>query len=452
MIRRLVAYWRLHSVPILLVLACLGFYYVFAFLLQREDTIRLLALYAALFFICFKLIQFEKWNLKFLLVSGLLFRLVFLCTLPSLSQDFYRFIWDGRLLLAGINPYLYSPDELMLTDPALSTLTELHNGMGTLSARHYSNYPPLNQLFFALAAFLGGKGVAGPVIVMRAIILAADLGVLYFGRKLLMKLNCSPHLIFWYFLNPLIIIELSGNLHFEGVMLFFFIWGLFLAISSRWYWAAVVYACSIALKLVPLIVLPLFISYFGFRKSLRFFGIVALTILLFVLPFAAPGAADNYSSTLGLWFSNFEFNAGFYNLVKEIAGLFDIRPWELIKTYGKIIPVIILALVLAFTFFRENKKPQVLLGSMLGVLSCYYLLSPTVHPWYIISLVLLCIYTDFRFPLFWSAVVVFSYSAYTLPDYPENLWLLAIEYFVVIGMMFYEIIRIRGDFFSIRKN
>lgn len=450
---RLVAYWRLHSVSILLLLACLGFYYVFAFLLQREDTIRLLSLYAALFFICFKLIQFEKWNLRFLLAAGLLFRLVFLFEWPNLSQDFYRFIWDGRLILAGINPYLHTPDELMsLADPAVSSLTELYNGMGSLSARNFSNYPPLNQLFFALAAFIGGKGITGPILAMRLIIITADLGVLYFGRKLLLKLNRSPHLIFWYFLNPLVIIELTGNLHFEGVMLFFFIWSLYLAIGMRWGWAAIVYACSVALKLIPLIFLPLFITHFGFRRSIKFFLLIALAILLISLPFAVPGVAGNYGSTLGLWFSNFEFNAGLYNLVKKTAVLFDSKPWELIKAYGKIIPFLTIALVLVFTFFRNNRQPQILLGSMMWVLSCYYLLSPTVHPWYVITLVLLCIYTDFRFPLFWSAVVVLSYSAYANPDYQENLWLLAVEYFVVIGMMLYEIIRIRGDFFSIRKN
>lgn len=453
MIPRLVAYWRLHSIPILLLLACLVFYYVFAFLLQREDTIRLFSLYAALFFICFKLIQFEKWNLKFLLAGGLLFRLVFLFEWPNLSQDFYRFIWDGRLILAGINPYLHTPEQLMsLADPAVSSLIELYNGMGKLSADNFSNYPPLNQFFFALAALIGGKGITGPILAMRLIIITADLGVLYFGRKLLLKLNRSPHLIFWYFLNPLIIIELTGNLHFEGVMLFFFIWGLYLAIGKQRSKAAIVYACSIALKLVPLIFLPLFITHFGFRRSIKFFLVIALTILLISLPFTAQGVAENYGNTLHLWFSNFEFNAGIYNLVKKTAVLFDLKPWELIKTYGKITPLLTVVLVLVFTFFRNNRNPQILLGSLMWILSCYYLLSPTVHPWYIVSLVLLCIYTDFRFPLFWSAVVVLSYSAYAHPEYQENLWLLVVEYLVVIGMMLYEIIRIRGDFFSIRKN
>jgi len=450
---RLTAYWRLHSIPILLAGTCIAFYYIFAGLLERSDSVQLLALYAALFFLCFKLIQFEKWNFRFLLICGLLFRLAFLCSWPNLSQDFYRFIWDGRLLLAGINPYRYTPDELItMAHPVLSQLNGLYEGMGALSAGHYSNYPPLHQLLFAMAVFLGGKGITGPLLVFRCINLLADLGILIIGRKLLIKLNLSPHLIFWYFLNPLVIIELSGNVHFEGVMCFFFIWALYLTFFSRWYWAAIVYALSVVTKLVPLIFLPLFFSYYGFGKSMRFYALTLLASLAFILPFLAPGAIDHYGETLGLWFSNFEFNAGIYNLIKEAGRLFHIRPWELIKNYGKVFPVFTLGILIVFTLFRRNQRPKVFLGSMMWVLAMYYLLSPTVHPWYILPLVLLCAFTEFRFPLFWSAVIMLSYTAYAQPETSEILSLLAVEYIVVIGMMLYEIYRQREDFFSIRKN
>lgn len=451
MIRRLIAYWRLHKIPIFLLLASLSFYYVFACKLERSDFIRLLTLYAALFFFCFKLIQFEKWNLKFLLTAGLLFRLAFLLAVPNLSQDFYRFIWDGRLLLAGINPYLYTPNELLLREVLpIAQATELHSGMGPLSARHYSNYPPLNQLFFALGAFLGGKSILGNLMAMRLLILLADLGILYLGRKLLQRVNRSPHLIFWYFLNPLVIIELSGNLHFEGVMLFFFLWALYLATSRRWVWSAVLYALSISMKLVPLVFLPLFISGFGWKKSLGYYAVIALSAGLLAFPFLAPGVAANYSATLGLWFSNFEFNAGMYNLVREIGLYFDARPWELIKIYGKITPFLVLGFVLVLTFLYKDRQPLPF-NRMLWVLTLYYLLSPTVHPWYLIFLVLLAIYTDFRYPLFWSAVCILSYAAYANPNFEENKMLLLVEYIVVYGMMLYEIVRLRGEYFTIRK-
>ena len=453
MASRVSSYWNLHKFSILLVLASILFYTSFAYDLVRTDFIKLISLFFALFFLSFKLIQFEKWNFNFLLISGILFRLIFLMAEPNLSQDFYRFIWDGELILSGMNPYLQTPDTIMENgEILLANASELHKGMGSLSARHFSNYPPLNQLLFAISVFLGGKSIMGSLIVMRSIIILADIGIYYFGKKLLRHLNRSPHLIFWYFLNPLIIIELTGNLHFEGVMLFFFVWGLCLLSADKWLFAAIAFACSISIKLVPLMFLPLFISYFGFRKSIKFYAALGLIILLGILPFYSPQFFNNYSNTVGLWFSNFEFNAGLYNLIKQIAIKFDVKPWELIKTYGKLVPYIMIGFVLTLTFLRDNKKISVLISSMFWIMALYYFLSSTVHPWYIIFLVGLTVYTDYRFPLVWSLVIILSYSAYDNPGFKENLGYLLIEYLIVFGFMAYEIYKLKGQKLLIHKN
>jgi len=453
MASRISSYWNLHKFSFLLVLASLLFYTSFAYDLVRTDFIKLISLFFALFFLCYKLIQFEKWNFNFLLVSGILFRLIFLMVEPNLSQDFYRFIWDGELVRSGINPYLQTPDSIMANgEILLANAQELHNGMGSLSARHFSNYPPLNQLLFAISVFLGGKSIMGSLIVMRSIILLADIGIYYFGKKLLRHLNRSPHLIFWYFLNPLIIIELTGNLHFEGVMLFFFIWGLCFLSANKWLFAAIVFACSISVKLVPLMFLPLFVTYFGFMKSIKFYVALGITILLCLLPFYSIEFFNNYANTVGLWFSNFEFNAGLYNIIKQIAVKFDAKPWELIKTYGKLVPYIVIGFVLLLTFFRDNKKLSVLISSMLWVLALYYFLSSTVHPWYIIFLVGLTVFTEYRFPIAWSLVIILSYSAYENPEFKENLGFLLIEYLIVFGFMAYEIYKLKGQKLRIHKN
>lgn len=438
-------YIKLHKLPILLALLSLPLYYTFAYHLDRTDFIKLLTLFIALFFICFKLIQFEKWNFKFLLITGIFFRLIFLYAEPNLSQDFYRFIWDGELARHFINPYLQVPNTL-IEQPNLiiANAKELHQGMGGLSARHFSNYPPLNQIIFALAALLGGKSILGSIVVMRVLIIGADIGIFYFGRKLLKNINRSPHLIFWYFLNPLVLIELTGNLHFEGVMLFFFIWALYLLSVHKWQWAAVIYSCSIAVKLVPLLFLPLFLKHFKLRRAIAFYAIVGATCLLFLTPFYDSEFVSNYSKTIGLWFSNFRFNAGLYGAIEQIAVQFDAKPWEFIKSYGKITPIITIIVVLLFTFLRKNQKLPVLLSSMLWVLTIYYFMSATVHPWYIIFLVVLALFTEFRFPLFWSMVIILSYYAYSRTDFKENGWLLAIEYISVYAVMIYEIIMHRN--------
>ena len=446
-------YWKLHKVPILMALLGAILYYTFAFQLERTDFIKLLTLFAASFFLCLKLIQFEKWNLKFLLVVGVIFRLIFLITEPNLSQDYYRFIWDGHLVGNFINPYLEVPNNLITqSDLVIPNAQLLYESMGSLSAKHFSNYPPLNQLLFAIAALLGGKSIMGSVLVMKTMIILADIGILYFGRKLLKNLNQSPHLIFWYFLNPLVIIELTGNLHFEGVMLFFFVWSLYLLSVKKWRLAAIPYALSICVKLVPLLFLPLFLKHLGFKKSITFYIIIGASCLLMFAPFYSSEFIANYSETVGLWFSNFEFNAGIYNAIKQIAIQFDGKPWELIKTYGKITPIITVLVVLLFTFLRDNQKIAVLITSMLAILTLYYFMSATVHPWYIIFLVVLGIFTRYKFAVLWSATVILSYYAYSRIDFKENLGLIAVEYISVYAFLIYEIFNSKEQFVIFRKN
>ncbi len=442
---RVITYWNLHKVPVLLALLSLGFYSVFAYHLERTDFIKLLSIFVALFFLCFKLVQFEKWNFKFILATGIIFRLVFLIAEPNLSQDFFRFIWDGELVRHFINPYLQVPNTLIeQSDLVIANAHELYNGMGSLSAKHFSNYPPLNQFIFAIASLFGGKSILGSIIVMRCIIILSDIGIFYFGRKLLKNINQSPHLIFWYFLNPLVIIELTGNLHFEGVMLFFFVWSLYLLSVHKWKWAAVIYACSISVKLVPLLFLPLFLKHFKFKKAVLFYGIIGMTSVLLFVPFYDAEFVNNYSKTIGLWFSNFEFNAGLWNVVKKIGIQFEAKPWELIKTYGKITPIITIIVVFLFTFLRKNQKLQQLLTSMLWVLTLYYFMSATVHPWYVIFLVVLTAFTKYRYAFIWSSAIVLSYYAYSLADFNENMWLLAIEYSTVFSFLIYELIAYRN--------
>ncbi|WP_034260782.1 hypothetical protein [Altibacter lentus] len=437
-------------IPLLFAGLSVIFYSVFAYDLERWDFARLGLLYAALFFLAYKLIQVGRGNYWWLVGFGVAFRLVFMGGLPNLSQDFYRFLWDGRLLAQGLSPYLFTPESYMQLPSSFAAeipqATELYKGMGSLNASHYSNYPPMNQLFFAIAAAISGSSIIGSVITLRLLLIVADLGILFIGQRLLKRLALDSYVIFWYFLNPFVIIELTGNLHFEGAMLFFLILFLYLLYRGLWQWAAAAMAVSISVKLIPLLFLPILFKWFqtgtsrtkGVMQLLLFYGIVLGAVLLSFLPFLSSEFISNFSATIGLWFQNFEFNASVYYIIRWIG--FETVGWNIIGTAGKILPIIVFIVIILLTFLRKHSLIPQLCAGMLWAVSAYLLLATTVHPWYIATPLLLCLFTPYRFPIVWSVLVVVSYTAYGAEGFQEKLGWVAIEYVVVIGYAAWEVI------------
>ncbi|MBT8245945.1 MAG: mannosyltransferase [Winogradskyella sp.] len=444
---------KYNKTPLVCVLLSLILYATFAYDLVRTEATKLVLLYLLLFVIAYILKKSAGFNFAFLVLASVLIRLIFLPVIPNLSQDFYRFIWDGRMLFEGFNPYLYTPESFIQNKEfPIAQAQELYMGMGALSASHFTNYPPINQLCFYIAALFSGKSITGAIITLRLLIIAADIGTLYFGKKLLKALKLPSSRIWFYILNPFIIIELIGNLHFEGVMIFFLIWSLYLLYSCKWKLAAVILACSISVKLIPLMFLPIFVGWFWKKKKdssttlrmtnlILFYIIVIGTSIILFLPFFSLDFINNYSKTVGLWFSNFEFNASIYYIAREIG--YWITDYNEIKTMGKILPVIALLIILYLSFFKRNTDVPKLVSSILLAFTCYLFLSTTVHPWYIATLVVLCVFTRYRFPLVWSVVIVLSYLSYLnigTADKSENLWIIAIEYAIVFLVFIWEVI------------
>ncbi len=432
--------------------------YAVFFSLSRKQFLETLFLYS-LIFICFitlykvckkgyalnyRLLP-TKWSgrvfdsdvLLSVLFIGVCLRLTLLTYTPNLSQDFFRFIWDGHQLLNGYNPYLYLPDEVILTDSShIPNATYLHVKMGELSSGHYTNYPPLNQLLFAIAAFLGGKSIVATMVWMRVIIICADIGVFVFGVKLLKLLGKSTYPILLYFLNPFVIIELTGNLHFEGVMAFLMLVSVYFLFTSMRLKSALFLGYGILLKLLPLISLPLLFRKLKLKNAFRYYLFVTLIILLGFLPFYSSELIEKYASSVGLWFGNFEFNASVFYIFRAIG--FEITGYNIIQIAGKVLPVITLFSVLGIGFFRKNEVPEVLLTSIVFSFFIYLLFSTTVHPWYLTLPLLFSVFTRYRFMIVWSFVVFLSYFAYSNDTYTENMWFILLEYSTVLVMFVYE--------------
>ena len=412
-------------------------YALWAYDLERFEHFTLLTLYSVLFGCYYLILRQVKIKEQHLTYLALALRLVFIAAIPNLSQDFYRFIWDGRLILSGLNPYLTTPDNLMISQPNLfPQMKTLFEGMGALSAGHYSNYPPLHQLPFILAAIISKHSILGSVVILRLLLIGADIGILFFGKKLLRKLQLPTMNIYWFILNPLVIVELTGNLHFEGLMLFFFVMALYYVHTQKWHLAALTMALSIAVKLVPILSLPLFLNKLGWKKSIRFYLTVGIVFMLLFAPFLKDNFFENYSATIGLWFSKFEFNASFYYLLNW--GVETILNFELIHSMG-IIVVSFIGLQIIYQLLQNKTKTTALITTVLWVFTGYYLISTTVHPWYIISLLLLSIFTPFKFAKVWSYTLILSYFAYHQFSVNETWYMLCLEHVPVISILIWEL-------------
>ncbi|EAR11791.1 hypothetical protein PI23P_01265 [Polaribacter irgensii 23-P] len=425
-------------------------YGVFAYSLERSDFTTLCVLWFALFAIFYILLRQKNNTFCMLAVAAILFRLIFLFAIPNLSQDFYRFIWDGRMLLNGFNPYLYLPEAWIQQNlEPVAQAQALYDGMGVLNGSHYTNYPPLNQLCFFIAALLASKSILGATVVLRIIIILADIGILYFGKKILVHLNLPVKNIFWYFLNPFIIIEMTGNLHFEPVMLFFLVWAFYKLQKRKWVWAALLIACSIAVKLIPLLFLPIFFQWFmknenhseqskaqKLKKLVCFYALIFGTLLLLFLPFYTHELIGNYTKSIGLWFGKFEFNGSLYYVLREIGYTF--RGYNEIAIISKITALLTIVYLLYRSIFVNSIKGLELYTSLLFGISFYYFTAATVHPWYIATPLILGVFSTYKFPVFWSLLLFLTYQTYSQTTWKENLWFLGVEYLFLYSFFVYE--------------
>ncbi|GAB3977224.1 hypothetical protein GCM10028806_38250 [Spirosoma terrae] len=374
---------------------------------------------------------------RFLFLAALLFRVSLLAVVPNLSDDYVRFIWDGHLVANGYNPYLYLPSQIIHTPLAAKAgLTDsLYQGLN--SPDYFTVYPPINQALFGLAALLSPQNLLGNLIGLRIPILLAELGTLWLLISLLSRFGKNPNLALLYALNPLVILELTGNLHYEAVLIFFALLAVWLYLQKRWVVSAFALAASIGTKLLPLLFFPLLIRYVGWKRAIVYETITLSVVGLLFVPFIDLDLVKNVFTSLDLYFQKFEFNASIYYLIRAVG--YVLTGHSIIKEAGQFLFVLIAFGTIAIAIWsRGETSSRKLLTQLLLTLSLYWLLSTTVHPWYITSLVAISVFTPFRYPFIWSGLIILSYGAYQTYPYNENLPLIGLEYGLLVGFIVYE--------------
>jgi len=414
-------------------------FYLLGYQTPRENFVAFYGTYLLLFGL-FYWLTINKQGFSFRQFFGLaiLFRVILLFSFPELSNDFFRFFWDGELITHGINPYAHTPNDLISHNGFLSEpyMRYLFHGMGELSQSHYSCYPPLNQVFFFIPSVISDS-VTTNLIILKLIILLADIGVIFVGKKILEHLKMDVDKIWLYALNPFIILEFSGNVHFEGVMIFFLLCSIYFLLKENWLMSAIFIGLAIHIKLIPLMLLPFVFKKLKVRKTIGYIAMTALVVILLGRVFLSEIFLNNMLSSIGDYFVSFEFNASIFYVVREIG--FLIVGYDTVLTVGPIMGYLVFFLIMLLALIRSYKTEQDIFVSMLFGLVIYYAFATTIHPWYISLILIFSVFTRYRFGLIWSFLVMLSYSAYGVDAFKENTLLLITEYVILAVVMFYEI-------------
>jgi len=419
-------------------LALLMLTYLLGYTIDQSDFSYLFTYYSLFFGIYLALLYWVKSDKSILYFIGLgiLLRLLLVFAFPNLSDDIYRFIWDGRLINQGINPFNHLPTYFLENGMAVPGINqELFLLLN--SPEYYTIYPPLSQAIFSFACWVAPDSYYGSALVMKIFLFLFECGSIFLIFKLLKHFQLPSKNILIYVLNPLIILEITGNLHFEGAMIFFLLLAIWLLIKQKQAFSAMAFALSIVSKLLPLMFLPFLIKRLGWKKSIRYFIILGLTLVLCFSPLLNQTFFNNFANSLDLYFQKFEFNASIYYALRWLGT--QIRGYNMIQVLGPILALIVFASI----SFRAYKESLVhyknLFLACLFAICTYLFLATTIHPWYVSMPLALCLFTRFRFPILWSGLIMLTYINYSYGEYLENLWMVAIEYCLVFAYLIYEL-------------
>ena len=241
-----------------------------------------------------------------------------------------------------------------------------------------------------------------------------------------------------YALNPLVIIELTGNLHHEALVVFFMVASLFFLLNGKDSMAGLMFAGAIGSKLLPLIFLTGWWSALGRRRGTKFTGIAVVAAALVLVPQLSGGFFIGMGSGLGLYFNRFEFNASLWYLIREVG--FRIAGFNIIRWAGPVMVATGGMLILILSIRKQSVSElvsRIMLTSLIA-LGVYLLFATTVHPWYLAPMVLFAVPAGYRFPLVWSCLALFTYVGYSRTGYSEVSWLVAVEYLVVAFIFLME--------------
>jgi hypothetical protein len=234
----------------------------------------------------------RRATLVIIFAFAILFRLVLLPTRPTLSDDMFRYVWDGRVQAAGNSPYRYAPDARELIDLRNETRTvwRLINRPKAVTV-----YPPGAEIAYAGIWRVVGSSVTGFKI---AFVIAELIGALWL-TKLLRVFNQPIERVLIYLWSPLLIYEVAHAGHVDALMLPLLIGAFWARAAHRSGWLGVLLGAATLIKLFPILLLPALLplpprpwSIKNLRPALvaliGFAGIISAAYLVYAVRDASP--------------------------------------------------------------------------------------------------------------------------------------------------------------------
>jgi hypothetical protein len=289
---------------------------------------------------------------------------------PLLSSDIYRYVWDGKVQAAGINPYRYVP-----ADPALASLRDgtifPHINRATTAV---TIYPPVAQFFFLIVTRIGEN-----VTVMRLALVGCEAVTVAIIALFLRRMNQPVTRVVAYLWHPFPLWEIASSGHVDALMLALMLLGLWIALSGHALRGAALIAFSVLVKPYVAPVLPGIWRPWDLKMPL----VVIAIITLCYLPYLSVGWA-----VLGFLTQGYLREEG----ISAGNDLWPLAFWRLVfgEHHGDVVfYVAMAALVLLFAGLAVARSGDRPIASRLAeinrlLLLTLLLLSPN-YPWYFLA-------------------------------------------------------------------
>jgi hypothetical protein len=315
----------------------------------------------------------ERWGLLLIVSMAVAMRLLVIGHEPYLSTDIYRYIWDGRMQAAGINPYAFVP-----ADDALKAL------------RDTAIYPHINRADYAVTAyppiaqmlFLAVTRIAETLTAMRLAMVACEIVVVATLIDLLRRMRHPATAVVAWAWHPLVIWEIANNGHVDALMVALLMIGVWLLVRNRRVAGAVGIALAALVKPYAVVALPAFWRPWDWRAP----AAALAAVILCYLPYAGAGRGVlGFVTTSGyLSEEGFTDGSGYWLIALARALIGDVTG---LNTAYMIAGPALMAWLALRAVSRTNATPQEALldiGALL--MAALFLLSPN-YPWYVLAVV-----------------------------------------------------------------